>query len=127
VLGRIDPERFAAGRMPLDGTLSRQALAAHIGKPLGMDAFWAAAGISEMVEENMANAARVHAIERGQDLENFTMVAFGGAAPLHAGRLAQKLGVRRVVVPAGAGVGSAIGFYAHPWPLKLCAVICRSC
>lgn len=114
VLGRIDPEHFAAGRMPLDASLSRQALTAFIGKPLGMDAFWAAAGMSEMVEENMANAARVHAIERGQDLENFTMVAFGGAAPLHAGRLAQKLGIKRVMVPAGAGVGSAIGFLRAP-------------
>ena len=114
VLGRIDPDRFAAGRMPLDGALSRQALSTHIGQTLGMDAFWAAAGMSEMVEENMANAARVHAIERGQDLEKFTMVAFGGAAPLHAGRLAQKLGITRVMVPAGAGVGSAIGFLRAP-------------
>jgi N-methylhydantoinase A len=114
VLGRIDPERFASGRMPLDATLAQQALMRHVGKALGMDAFWAAAGISEMVEENMANAARVHAIERGQDLGSFTMVAFGGAAPLHAGRLAQKLGITRVMVPAGAGVGSAIGFLRAP-------------
>ena len=114
VLGRIDPDRFAAGRMPLDISLSRQALSRHVGHTLGMDAYWAAAGISEMVEENMANAARVHAIERGQDLENFTMVAFGGASPLHAGRLAQKLGITRVMVPAGAGVGSAIGFLRAP-------------
>lgn len=114
VLGRIDPEHFAAGRMPLDAALSRQALTHHVGDALGMDAFWAAAGISEMVEENMANAARVHAIERGQDLDNFTLVAFGGAAPLHAGRLAQKLGITRVMVPAGAGVGSAIGFLRAP-------------
>jgi N-methylhydantoinase A len=114
VLARIDPERFAAGRMPLNVDLSMRALTAHVGDPLGMDAFWAAAGMSEMVEENMANAARVHAIERGQDLENFTMVAFGGAAPLHAGRLAQKLGITRVMVPAGAGVGSAIGFLRAP-------------
>ena len=114
VLGRIDPEHFAAGRMPLDAALAKQALKRHVGEALGMDAFWAAAGISEMVEENMANAARVHAIERGQDLDNFTMVAFGGAAPLHAGRLAQKLGITRVMVPAGAGVGSAIGFLRAP-------------
>jgi N-methylhydantoinase A len=79
-----------------------------------MDAFWAAAGMSEVVEENMANAARVHAIERGQDLEGFTMIAFGGGAPLHAGRLAQKLGIRSVLIPSGAGVGSAIGFLRAP-------------
>ena len=114
VLGRIEPERFAAGRMALHPDRAEQALLRHVGEPLGMDAFWSAAGMSEMVEENMANAARVHAIERGQDLGGFTMVAFGGAAPLHAGRLAQKLGMRRVLIPAGAGVGSAIGFLRAP-------------
>ena len=114
VLGRIDGAKFAAGRMPLDGTRATAALEAGIGTHLGMDAFWAAAGISEIVEENMANAARVHAIERGRVIGNFTMIAFGGGAPLHAGRLAQKLGIRRVVVPAGAGVGSAIGFLRAP-------------
>jgi N-methylhydantoinase A len=114
VLGRIDPARFAAGRMQLDADRAASALEAHIGRTLGMDAFWAAVGMSEVVEENMANAARVHAIERGQDLEGFTMIAFGGAAPLHAGRLAQKLGIRRVLIPSGAGVGSAIGFLRAP-------------
>jgi N-methylhydantoinase A len=114
VLGRIDPSRFAAGRMPLDAAKAEAALQSGIGDELGMDAFWAAVGMSEVVEENMANAARVHAIERGQDLQGFTMIAFGGAAPLHAGRLAQKLGIRRVLVPAGAGVGSAIGFLRAP-------------
>jgi N-methylhydantoinase A len=114
VLGRIDAARFAAGRLPLDRARAEQALAEGVGATLGMDAFWAAAGISEIVEENMANAARVHAIERGRATEEHTMIAFGGAAPLHAGRLAQKLGIRRVLVPAGAGVGSAIGFLRAP-------------
>ena len=114
VLGRIDGERFAGGRMPLDLARARAALETQVGAALAMDAFWAAAGVSEIVEENMANAARVHAIERGRVIRNFTMIAFGGAAPLHAGRLAQKLGIGRVVVPAGAGVGSAIGFLRAP-------------
>ena len=114
LLGRIDPSRFAAGRMPLDPFRAQAALQVHIGDALDMNGFWAAVGMSEVVEENMANAARVHAIERGQDLEGFTMIAFGGGAPLHAGRLAQKLGIRRVLVPAGAGVGSAIGFLRAP-------------
>ncbi|PYO13943.1 MAG: methylhydantoinase, partial [Candidatus Rokuibacteriota bacterium] len=68
----------------------------------------------EIVEENMANAARVHAIERGRVIGRYTMIAFGGGAPLHAGRLAEKLGVGRVVVPEGASVGSAIGFLRAP-------------
>ncbi len=114
VLGRIDPGAFAGGRIVLDEALSRTALEKSIGMQLAMDAEWSAAGISEIVEENMANAARVHAIERGKAVTEFTMVAFGGAAPLHAGRLAQKLGINRVVVPAGAGVGSAIGFLRAP-------------
>ena len=114
VLGRIDPARFAGGRMALDPARAGRALQRHVGEALGMDPFWSAAGMSEVVEENMANAARVHAIERGKDLAGYTMVAFGGGAPLHAARLAQKLGLRRVLVPAGAGVGSAIGFLRAP-------------
>jgi len=114
LLGRIDPLRFAAGTIRLDPALAADALRHGVGEPLGMDAFWAAAGVSEIVEENMANAARVHAIERGKSIADFTMVAFGGGAPLHAGRLAQKLGIRRIVVPSGAGVGSAIGFLRAP-------------
>jgi N-methylhydantoinase A len=85
-----------------------------VGAPLALEAPWHAAGVSEIVEENMANAARVHAIERGRVIGRYTMIAFGGGAPLHAGRLAEKLGVRRVVVPEGASVGSAIGFLRAP-------------
>jgi len=113
-LGRIDPRRFADGAFALDPAAARRALAAHVGAPLRLEAPWDAAGVSEIVEENMANAARVHAIERGRVIGRYTMIAFGGGAPLHAGRLAEKLGVRRVVVPEGASVGSAIGFLRAP-------------
>lgn len=113
-LGRIDPERFADGTLALDRAAAERALATHVGTPLGLAAPWHAAGVSEIVEENMANAARVHAIERGRVIGRYTMIAFGGGAPLHAGRLAEKLGVRRVVVPEGASVGSAIGFLRAP-------------
>jgi N-methylhydantoinase A len=113
-LGRIDPARFADGAFSLDVAAAQGALAAHVGAPLGLEAPWHAAGVSEIVEENMANAARVHAIERGRVIGRYTMIAFGGGAPLHAGRLAEKLGVRRVVVPEGASVGSAIGFLRAP-------------
>jgi N-methylhydantoinase A len=113
-LGRIDPARFADGALRLDAAAAERALATHVGGPLGLEAPWPAAGVSEIVEENMANAARVHAIERGRVIGRYTMVAFGGGAPLHAGRLAEKLGVGRVVVPEGASVGSAIGFLRAP-------------
>src|SRR5437660_1404492 len=113
-LGRIDPERFADGALALDTAAAERALAMHVGAPLGLEAPWPAAGVSEIVEENMANAARVHAIERGRVIGRYTMIAFGGGAPLHAGRLAEKLGVGRVVVPEGASGGSAIGFLRAP-------------
>jgi N-methylhydantoinase A len=74
----------------------------------------AALGVSEIVDENMANAARVHAIESGKDARGRTLVAFGGAAPLHAARMAEKLGLDRVLVPSYAGVGSAVGFLRAP-------------
>jgi N-methylhydantoinase A len=119
VLGRIEGRRFAAGRMALDEAAALRALHTAIGQPLQLDGFWSAAGLSEIVEENMANAARVHAVERGKSLRDCTMIAFGGAAPLHAARLATKLGVRHVLVPAGAGVGSAIGFLRAPMAFEV--------
>src|SRR5207245_9553450 len=107
-------ERFAAGALALATAAAERALSTHVGAPLGLEAPWPAAGVSVIVEENMANAARVHAIERGRVIGRYTMIAFGGGAPLHAGRLAEKLGVGRVVVPEGASVGSAIGFLRAP-------------
>jgi N-methylhydantoinase A len=114
VLGRIDPEKFSGGRIALDARGAERAVAERIGGPLALSAEHAALGISEMVDENMANAARVHAIESGKDLRARTLIAFGGAAPLHAARVAQKLGIRRVLIPANAGVGSAVGLLRAP-------------
>ena len=74
----------------------------------------AALGVVEMVDENMANAARVHAIESGKTYEGRTLIAFGGGGPVHACRVAEKVGIRHVLVPSGAGVGSAIGFLRAP-------------
>jgi len=118
-LGRIDPEAFAGGTLKLDRAAAERAVAGGIGAPLGMDARWAAAGIGEIVEENMASAARVHAIERGKSAERCTMIAFGGGAPLHAAQLAAKLGMRRVLVPVDASVGSAVGFLRAPVAFEL--------
>ena len=109
VLGRIDPAQFAGGSVRLAPERAVESIRGAVGEPLDLSDPLAALSVSEMVDENMANAARVHAVEWGKDLSARTMIAFGGAAPLHAARLAQKLDVDRVIVPAGAGVGSAIG------------------
>jgi len=113
-LGRIYPDRFAAGTFRLDIQAARQALEAGLGSDLGMDTDMAAFGICEVVDENMAAAARTHAAEFGMTLGHRDMVAFGGAAPLHAARLGEKLGVDRIIIPTEAGVGSAVGFLLAP-------------
>ena len=113
-LGRIRPEAFAGGRIRLDETKAAAALANGVGKTLGLEAKAAAAGIAEVVDEAMANAAREHVIECGKSLPGRTLIAFGGAAPLHAARIAEKLEIDRILIPSGAGVGSAIGFLRAP-------------
>lgn len=114
VLGLLDPENFAGGSMRLDPNGARQAICRDIGGKTGLSVVESANAIYEMVSENMASAARVHAAERGVDISDYTLVAFGGAAPLHACRVAEKTGIVRIVIPPNAGVGSAIGFLAAP-------------
>ncbi len=118
LLGRLDPADFAGGTIPLSVPASEAAVMTHVGATLEMDSVTAAHAVSEVVDENMANAARAHAVENGEDLGGYTMIAFGGAAPIHAGRLAEKLGVDRILVPPGAGVGSAIGFLRAPFSFE---------
>jgi N-methylhydantoinase A len=114
VLGRLDPGYFAGGSIKLSPEKAGEAVDKAVGSALHLKRLDAAFGVSEIVEENMANAARVHAVERGKELQDRTMIAFGGAAPIHAARLAEKLGISRVMVPSGAGVGSAVGFLMAP-------------
>ncbi len=118
VLGKLDPDNFAGGSIKLAADQSAAALTAHLGERLDMDALESAWGVAEVVDENMANAARVHAVENGEDLSEYTMIAFGGAAPLHAARLCEKLGIDRCLIPVGAGVGSAIGFLRAPFSFE---------
>jgi N-methylhydantoinase A len=118
ILGRLDADNFAGGSIRLSSENSSRALQQTLGSVLDMDAETAAYGLSEVVDENMANAARVHAVENGEDLAEYTMIAFGGAAPLHAGRLCEKLSIDRLLVPPGAGVGSAIGFLRAPFSFE---------
>lgn len=114
VLGRINPEGFAGGVVDLQPELASRVLEKAVGEKLALDTTFSAFGVSEIVDENMANAARVHAIEWGKDISARSMIAFGGAAPLHAIRLAEKLNIDEVIIPSGAGVGSAIGFLRAP-------------
>jgi N-methylhydantoinase A len=115
LLGKIDPEAFAGGTMPLDTDAATRAVTSAIGERLSLAPLAAAFGICEMVDENMANAARVHAVENGKNVSENLLVAFGGAAPLHAARICEKLGIDDCLVPEGAGVGSAIGFLKAPF------------
>jgi len=115
VLGRLSPETFGATGIELSPAHAAEAVQAALGPQLGLDAAEGAVGITEVVDENMANAARVHAVENGKDVVGFTMIAFGGGAPLHASRLCEKLGLDQLLVPPGAGVGSAIGFLRAPF------------
>lgn len=115
LLGKLDPDEFAGGSMKLSRTAAENAMADHIGNTLAIDNTTAAYAVTEIVDENMSNAARMHAVENGKELSDFTMIAFGGAAPLHAARLCEKLGIADLVIPPGAGVGSAIGFLRAPF------------
>ena len=114
LMDRLDPDRFAGGKVRLCRERAEAAIGERIAAPLAIQVPEAVHGIGEMVDEAMAGAARVHAIEWGKDIARRSMIAFGGAAPLHAARLAQKLNIDRIVIPTGAGVGSAIGFLKAP-------------
>ena len=119
VLGKLDPLHFAGGTIRLLPERSLWALSHAVATPLNLATEDAAYGVAEIVEENMSNAARVHAVERGETVSEYTLVAFGGAAPLHAARLAEKLGIDSIIVPADAGVGSAVGFLRAPAAYEL--------
>jgi N-methylhydantoinase A len=113
-LGLIDPDLFAEGRLRIDSSAAEDALARDIGAALEIDPKAAAQGVSEIVDESMAAAARMHAAESGKDLSARTMIAFGGNGPLHATRLARRAGVRHIIIPRDPGVGSAVGFLHAP-------------
>ena len=114
-LGRLHPDTFGATNIDLSPQFASDALVRSVGTRLGLDANTSAVGVAEVVDENMANAARAHAVENGKDMGGYTMITFGGGAPLHAARLMDKLGLEELIVPPGAGVGSAIGFLVAPF------------
>ncbi|MDP2952450.1 MAG: hydantoinase/oxoprolinase family protein, partial [Chloroflexota bacterium] len=113
-LGYLDAGYFLGGKMALDDENARRVIQERTATPLSTDLARAALGIVEVVNESMVNAARVYAAEQGKDIKKYTMVAFGGAGPVHAYYVARRLGIERLVVPFRAGVTSALGFLAAP-------------
>jgi N-methylhydantoinase A len=113
-LGLIEPGRFAEGRLQIDPDAATQAMAQDVGDPLKLGPDQAAFAVSEIVDESMASAGRMHAVESGKDLGNRLMIAFGGNGPLHATRVARRAQMRRVLIPRDPGVGSAVGFLFAP-------------
>jgi N-methylhydantoinase A len=114
VLGYLDDRFFLGGSMPLDREAARRAIDEKVARPLGLGVEQAAWGIHEVVNQGMANAARVHVLERGQDPRSFPLLAFGGAGPVHGYRIALALGAPATIAPLGAGVMSTVGFLAAP-------------
>jgi N-methylhydantoinase A len=114
VLGYLDPAYFLGGRMELDADAARHAIIEHVARPLGLGLEEAAWGIHQVVNENMANAARMHVVERGKDPRVLPVFAFGGAGPVHALGVARALGAPAVISPTSAGVLSAVGLLTAP-------------
>ena len=114
LLGYLSPDYFLGGEMKLDFDAVRAAMQDKVAGPLGLDVTAAAAGIHSIVNENMAAATRMYIAEKGRDPRRYTMIAFGGAGPVHAYGLAKLLKLRRIVCPLGAGVMSALGFLVAP-------------
>jgi len=109
-LGYLNPDYFLGGEMKLDMTTVERAISEKVAKPLGLTTLEAAVGIHNIVNENMAAATRMHLAEKGRDPRRYSMIAFGGAGPVHAYNLARLLKLKRLIVPLGAGVTSALGF-----------------
>ena len=114
VLGKIDTAQFAGGKLSLDYDAAAKALNTNIGESQNLTTQMSAFAVNEMVDETMANAVRVHTVEKGHDVAEHSVIAFGGAAPLHVARLVDKLGIDCFIIPENAGVGSAVGFLQAP-------------
>ncbi len=114
LLGYLDPDYFLGGEMPLDKDEAEETISKIIAEPLDVSLIQAVWGIHDLINETMAAAAKTHIAEKGGNPKVVTVVAFGGAGPVHAYGLAKKLGAPRLLVPPNAGVGSALGFFTAP-------------
>ena len=119
VLGYLDADSFLGGEMRLDTAAARSAIQSRLAEPLGISIEEAAWGVHETVTGNMAQAAAIHAIEKGLNVARFSVVPIGGAGPVHACSMARKMGVDKLICPAGAGVASAIGMLGSPISFEL--------
>jgi N-methylhydantoinase A len=119
VLGYLNPENFLGGRMSLSREAAEDAIRRAIAEPMGISVLEAAWGIHQVVNENMTAATRIHVAERGADVRRMRMIAFGGAGPVHADAIARALKMRGTIIPAGAGVTSALGFLTAPTSFEL--------
>ena len=119
VLGYLNPDHFLDGAMTLDTSAAERAIKEHVAAPLGLDATEAAIGISQVVNDNMATASRMHVIEKGRDPRLYTLVVFGGAGPVHGYEIARMLHAQKVVYLLNAGVASAMGLLMAPFSMDL--------
>jgi len=124
LLGYLNPDFFVGGNMAIDSDAAAAAMAPLM-RASGLAREQVAWGIYDIVNENMASAARVHIAERGRDPRRYTLFATGGAGPVHAFYVARKLGVRRIVCPAAAGVASALGLLLAPARVDRLAALSR--
>src|SRR6266550_1799519 len=114
ILGYLRPDYFLGGKQSIDPTAAKRSVDEKIAKPLGVNTLAASMAIYQTVNENMANAARIYLSEKGENAERYTLVAFGGAGPVHVGSLARALSIRHILVPRFAGIASALGFLVAP-------------
>ncbi|MGD8759085.1 MAG: hydantoinase/oxoprolinase family protein, partial [Anaerolineales bacterium] len=112
VLGRLNPDYFLGGEMPLDPDLARRAIEIHAARPMALSVEEAAAGIIRVVNANMVRGISVNSTQKGYDVREFSLLAFGGAGPLHAVELADDMGMDRVIIPPFCSVFSAFGAVA---------------
>ena len=111
IIGRITEKKFSDNSISLEKKNSNKAIKENIEKVLNFNSTeWAAVGIIEMAEEFMANSVRTHGIENGKKIQDHTLIATGGGGPLHSIGIAKKLGLKKIIIPKMAGVGSALGF-----------------
>lgn len=119
LLGYLDREGNLSGVVRMRHDLAERAIDEHIARPLGLSVIEAASGIHRIVCEHMAAAVKIHAVENGRDVRHYTLLAFGGAGPIHAREVARRTGVKDILVPANAGVFSAFGLLVAPLKVDL--------